>query len=89
MAEICTVTTLRRKRDEIVSSICHYELQLEQAKADLAHVVAATRFISQSPHWLILIRCFFAWPICAQFNLTRVCALGLTISHAFKLEPNS
>ena len=58
MAEICTVTTLRRKRDEIVSSICHYELQLEQAKADLAHVVAATRFISQSPHWLILIRCF-------------------------------
>jgi hypothetical protein len=31
---------------------------------------------------------FFAWPICAQFNLARVCALGLTISHAFKLKPS-
>jgi hypothetical protein len=45
--------------------------------------------ILQSPHWLIRIRCFFAWPICAQFSLARVCALGLTISHAFKLEPSS
>jgi hypothetical protein len=36
MAEIRTVTTLRRKRDEIAASVRLYERQLEQAKADLA-----------------------------------------------------
>ena len=43
MAEIRTVTTLRAKRDEIVHSIRLYERQLEQARADLAHVTAAIR----------------------------------------------
>ena len=43
MAEIRTVTTLRRKRDEIVSAIKLYEHQPEQAKADLAHVIGAIR----------------------------------------------
>jgi hypothetical protein len=43
MAEIRTVTTLRYKRDEIVASIKLYERQLEQARADLAHVMAAIR----------------------------------------------
>ncbi len=43
MAEIRTVTTLRRKRDEIISVIRLYERQLEQARADLAHVSAAMR----------------------------------------------
>lgn len=43
MAEIRTVTTLRRKRDEIVSAIKLYERQLEQSKADLSHVLAAIR----------------------------------------------
>jgi hypothetical protein len=43
MAEIRTVTTLRSKRDEIVHSIRLYERQLEQARADLAHVTAAIR----------------------------------------------
>jgi hypothetical protein len=37
MAEIRTVTTLRRKRDEIAASIRRYEQQLAQARADLAH----------------------------------------------------
>jgi hypothetical protein len=41
MAEIRTVTTLRTKRDEILHSIRLYERQLEQARADLAHVTAA------------------------------------------------
>jgi hypothetical protein len=41
MAEIRTVTTLRRKRDEISASIRLYEKKLEQARADLAHVTAA------------------------------------------------
>ena len=43
MAEIRTVTTLRRKRDEIAASVRLYERQLEQATADLAHVLAANR----------------------------------------------
>jgi hypothetical protein len=53
MAEIRTVTTLRNKRDEIAASVRLYERQLEQAKADLAHVLAATHVASmgyrQSP----------------------------------------
>jgi len=43
MAEIRTVTTLRSKRDEILHSIRLYERQIEQARADLAHVTAAIR----------------------------------------------
>lgn len=48
MAEIRTVTTLRRKRDEISASIRLYERQLAQARADLAHVTAAIRIFEVS-----------------------------------------
>jgi hypothetical protein len=48
MAEIRTVTTLRRKRDEISASIRLYEQQLAQARADLAHVTAAIRIFEAS-----------------------------------------
>ncbi len=41
MAEIRTVTTLRRKRDEIRRAIRNYEKKLDQARADLAHLAAA------------------------------------------------
>jgi hypothetical protein len=41
MAEIRTVTTLRRKREEIRRTIIAYEERLSQAKADLSHVSAA------------------------------------------------
>jgi hypothetical protein len=41
MAEIRTVTTHRRKREEIRRTIIAYEEKLSQAKADLAHVSAA------------------------------------------------
>lgn len=41
MAEIRTVTTLRRKRDDIRRAIRDYEKRLDQAKADLAHIAAA------------------------------------------------
>lgn len=43
MPEIRTVTTLRRKRDEISASIRLYERQLAQARADLMSVTAAIR----------------------------------------------
>ena len=48
MAEIRTVTTLRYKRDEIVASIKLYERQLEQVRADLAHVMASIRIFEAS-----------------------------------------
>ena len=40
MAEIRTVTTLKAKRTEIISSIAHYEKRIAQARADLSHVNA-------------------------------------------------
>src|SRR5664280_1039919 len=40
MAEIRTVTTLRRKRIEIISAIAQYEKRIAQARADLSHVNA-------------------------------------------------
>jgi len=48
MAEIRTVTTLRRKRDEISASIKLYERQIARARADLAHVAAAIRIFEAS-----------------------------------------
>lgn len=48
MTEIRTVTTLRMKRDEIVASIRLYERQLEQARADLAHINASIRIFEAS-----------------------------------------
>lgn len=41
MAEIRTVTTLRRKREEIKRAVRNYERRLDQARADLAHLTAA------------------------------------------------
>jgi hypothetical protein len=41
MAEIRTVTTLRRKRDEVRRAVRNYERKLDQARADLAHLIAA------------------------------------------------
>jgi hypothetical protein len=41
MAEIRTVTTLRRKRDEVRKAVRNYERRLDQARADLAHLTAA------------------------------------------------
>jgi len=54
MAEIRTVTTLRRKRDKISASIRMYEKKRAQARADLAHVTAAIRIFAGSdrpPHF--------------------------------------
>jgi hypothetical protein len=41
MGEIRTVTTLRRKRDEVRRAVKLYEKRLDQARADLAHLSAA------------------------------------------------
>ncbi|MAB15224.1 MAG: hypothetical protein CMI59_15150 [Parvibaculum sp.] len=41
MAEIRTVTTLKSKRHQIEAAISGYEMALNQARADLAHINAA------------------------------------------------
>jgi hypothetical protein len=41
MAEIHTVTKLRRKRDEVSKAIRKYERCLDHARADLTHLIAA------------------------------------------------
>src|ERR1700691_3168538 len=48
MGEIRTVTTLKRKREEIAASIKLYEKQLAQARSDLAHVEATMRIFAAS-----------------------------------------
>jgi intracellular sulfur oxidation DsrE/DsrF family protein len=48
MAEIRTVTTLRRKRSEILGSIANYKKRLAQAEADLAHINAAITIFEAS-----------------------------------------
>ncbi len=48
MAEIRTVTTLKRKRSQIAASIKLYEKQLAQARLDLAHVEATIRIFAAS-----------------------------------------
>ena len=47
MAESQTVTILRAKREEIGAAIINYERQLEQAKADFAHITAALAIFDQ------------------------------------------
>jgi hypothetical protein len=48
MTEIRTVTTLRSKRADILSSITLYEKRLAQARADLAHVTACIAIFEAS-----------------------------------------
>jgi len=48
MPEIRTVTTLKRKREEISASIKLYEKQLAQARSDLAHITASIRIFDGS-----------------------------------------
>jgi hypothetical protein len=47
MAESQTVTILRAKREAIAAAIQNYERQLEQAKADFAHITAALAIFDQ------------------------------------------
>lgn len=77
MAEIRTVTTLRRKRDEIKAAIRAYEKKLEQAKIDLAHVNAAIRLFEvdgdpkEAPAYVDVHRLF------GRFEKWQLCAVAL------------
>ena len=48
MAMPLSVSLLRKKRDSIRDAIASYEIQLSQAQADLAHVLAALRLFEAS-----------------------------------------
>jgi hypothetical protein len=48
MAEIRTVTTLRRKQHQIEAAIADYEKRLQQARADLEHINAAITIFEAS-----------------------------------------
>ena len=48
MAEIRTVTTLKSKRAEIISSIAQYEKRVAQPRADLSHVNACIALFEAS-----------------------------------------
>jgi hypothetical protein len=48
VAEIRTVTTLRRKQHQIKAAIADYEKRLQQARADLAHINAAITIFEAS-----------------------------------------
>jgi hypothetical protein len=48
MAEIRTVTTLRRKQHQIEAAIADHEKRLLQARADLAHINAAITIFEAS-----------------------------------------
>jgi hypothetical protein len=48
MAEIRTVTTLRRKQHQIEAAIADYKKRLRKARADLAHINAAITIFEAS-----------------------------------------
>lgn len=63
MAEIRTVTTLAAKREHLERAIAGYEKALEQARADLAHVIACVAMFERdepadAPRYVDLHRVF-------------------------------
>jgi hypothetical protein len=77
MGEIRTITTLRRKRDEIQASIEAYERQLAQARADLAHVVAAMRIFDASGDRKVIGRYVDTHRLFRYGELMTICKMAL------------
>jgi len=78
MGEIRTVTTLRRKRDEISASIRLYEKKLEQARADLAHVTAAIRIFAATDRPQDIPRYVDSYRLFKRGEPWTICAAALT-----------
>jgi hypothetical protein len=78
MTEIRTVTTLRSKRAEIISTIAQYEKRIAQARADLSHVNACIALFEVSaepgavPPYVDTHRLF------ARGDLMKLCKESLT-----------
>jgi hypothetical protein len=78
MAEIRTVTTLKRKRDEISASIRMYEKKIAQARADMAHVAAAIRIFEASDRPKDLAQYVDHYRLFKRGEPWAICAAALT-----------
>jgi hypothetical protein len=77
MGEIRTVTTLKRKREEISASIRMYEKKIAQARADLAHVAAAIRIFEASDRPADLARYVDHYRLFRRGEPWAICAAAL------------
>jgi hypothetical protein len=77
MGEIRTVTTLKRKRDEISASIRMYEKKIAQARADMAHVAASIRIFEASDRPKDLAKYTDHYPLFARGEPWAICTKAL------------
>jgi hypothetical protein len=77
MVEIRTVTTLRKKRDDISATIRLYEKKLEQARADLAHVTAAIRIFIGTDRAQDIPRYYDSYRLFKRGEPWAICAAAL------------
>jgi hypothetical protein len=77
MPEIRTVTTLKRKRDEIGAAIRLYEKKLAQAKSDLAHISAAIRIFDASENPQDIARYVDSYRLFKRGEPWAICAAAL------------
>jgi hypothetical protein len=77
MPEIRTVTTLKRKREQISASIKLYERQLAQARSDLAHISAAIRIFDASGPTQDIARYVDAYRLFKRGEPWAVCSAAL------------
>ncbi len=79
MAEIRTVTTLIKKRDEIRASIRMYEAKIGQARSDLANVTAVLRLFEVSGKAQDLARYMDSYRLFKRGEPWAICAKALAI----------
>ena len=77
MAEIRTVTTLVKKRDEIRASIRMYEAKIAQARSDLSHVTAVLRLFEVSGRGQDLARYMDSYRLFKRGEPWAICAAAL------------
>ena len=77
MAEIRTVTTLVKKRDEIRASIRMYESKIAQARSDLSHVTAVLRLFEASGRGQDLARYVDSYRLFKRGEPWAICAAAL------------
>jgi len=77
MAEIRTVTTLKSKRAEIISSIAQYEKRVARPRADLSHVNACIALLEASGEPGAVLPCFDTHRMFACGELMKLCKEAL------------
>jgi hypothetical protein len=77
MAEIRTVTTLVKKRDEIRATIRMYEKKIAQARSDLSHVTAVMQLFEASGKTQDLARYADSYRLFSRGEPWAICAKAL------------